>query len=109
MGAFNTVTIYHECANCGHKIPLNVQFKYGDVWQHHYQIGDILQWGKNNIGKPGHKRVVAEAYSEDCSFCGNPGQDYEVWLENDQIIGVKPAEGKFDFVHSEDPYIVLGE
>ncbi len=86
-----------------------VQLKYGDVWQHSYRIGDMLQWGKNSIGKPGYKRVVVEAYSENCPACGNPGQEYEVWLENDRIVEVKPAGGNFDFAHREEPYIVLEE
>jgi hypothetical protein len=109
MGAFNTVTIDYKCQKCGQMISMIIQFKYGDVWQHQYRVGDMIKWNKNNVGEPGHKRVVIEAFSEDCPICGNLGQDFEVWLENDRIIDVKPSGGEFDFVHREEPYIILEE
>jgi hypothetical protein len=109
MGAFNTVTVDQKCNRCGQNTTIKVQFKYGDVWQHQYRIGDVIRWYKNNIGKPGYKHVVADAISEECPNCGNSNQNYEVWLENDRIVKVIPASGKFDFVSEEETYIVLEE
>ena len=43
MGAFNTVRILGTCPSCKNEVNLEVQFKYGDVWQHHYQVGDVTQ------------------------------------------------------------------
>lgn len=37
-------------------------FKYGDSWQHHYVLGDKLNWGGNDVGEPGHKLVVVVGY-----------------------------------------------
>jgi hypothetical protein len=53
MGAFNILVIQIQCKVCQHLLKGNLQFKFGDTWQHQYLIGDKIKWGKNDIGKPG--------------------------------------------------------
>ena len=92
-------------------VNLKVQFKYGDVYQHHYQMGDVIKWDpehpRTNVGTPGHRKVVVEGV-EDCPGCGTEF-DYEVWLENDRIVAVKPTSGNYDFVATDKTYIVVEE
>lgn len=38
---------------------MEIQFKYGDVWQHIYRVGDELSWGGNDIGERSAGTVVA--------------------------------------------------
>ena len=105
MGLFNTVKSQVTCDSCKNELTVNVQFKYGDVYQHHYQLGDVIKWNGNNIGTPGHRKVVVEGV-EDCQICGVEG-DYEVWLENDTIVAVRPASGGYDFTATNEGYIVI--
>ncbi len=107
MSAFNTVKVEHKCASCGHLVELSVQFKYGEVWQYEYEIGDRLKWGKNNIGQPGNKRVVVDGAAERCPVCHAEGADYEVWLEDDRIVSVQPACGRYDFAACHQTFIVV--
>ena len=105
MGAFNTVEILEKCPGCNEEVNLEVQFKYGDTYQHHYRIGDVITWGGNDIGKPACTRVVVSGY-EVCPMC-EAELEYEVWLEKDRIVAVQPATGTYDFVSISRGYIVI--
>jgi hypothetical protein len=61
MGAYNTVMVDWKDPATQETRTLHVQFKYGDVWQHEYRIGDALKWGGNDIGERGAQRVVVDA------------------------------------------------
>lgn len=104
MGAFNTVRILGTCPSCKNEVNLEVQFKYGDVWQHHYQIGDVIKWGGNDIGKPALRKVIVEGFAV-CPTCDSE-LDYEVWLENDKIVAIKLASGTYDLASSPEVYSV---
>jgi hypothetical protein len=85
MSAYNRIELSEReaCPNCGSCIVRIVQFKYGEVWQHTYRVGDPLVWGENNIGAPGHHKVIASAHPEGCPVCGDvPEFRYEVLLED---------------------------
>ncbi|HTX78521.1 MAG TPA: hypothetical protein VMC62_02585 [Longilinea sp.] len=81
MGAFNTVMSEQKCSNCGIVSEFAVQFKYGEVWQHEYVLGDRIIWGKGNIGNQEYKKVVVDGVGEPCPNCHTSGQDFEVWIE----------------------------
>jgi|SRR5665213_794747 len=70
MSAYNTVELPNEeqCPNCGAAVRRRVQFKYGDTWQHHYDVGDVIRWGGNDIGAPG-RLVRVLGYVESCPTC----------------------------------------
>jgi hypothetical protein len=123
MGAVNRVVIERICPNCGNLVEFKVQFKYGNVWEDEYRIGDRLRWGRDfpdkphagqgDVGKPSTRQVVVYGIAEGCPncgySCGPDGElDYEVWVEDDQIVAVRPASGRYVF-EREDPYLVLRE
>ncbi|HEY0735444.1 MAG TPA: hypothetical protein VGD69_11110 [Herpetosiphonaceae bacterium] len=107
MGAFNTVCSHQVCQTCHTRVELVIQFKYGDVWQHSYQVGDPLLWDRNNEGEPGHTLVVLDAIAEACPHCGTEGQEYEVYVAGDTITAVRPASGAYDFATHHVSYLVL--
>jgi hypothetical protein len=107
MGAFNTVEISGTCPCCKNEVNVEVQFKYGDTYQHHYKVGDLITWGGNDRGKPGRSKVVVYGVAV-CPIC-DAELEYEVWLESDRIVAVKPATGTYDFVSEGVGYIVLEE
>jgi hypothetical protein len=107
MGAFNTVVVPWKGPATSTKCELKVQFKYGDVWQHEYQVGDTLNWGGNDVGSREARRVVVDGVLEgEPSIPGVP-EDFEVHIVNNKIDKVIPATGAYDFVHADDTFIIL--
>ena len=109
MSAFNELICETECPHCGATGPFSVQFKYGDTWQDRYVPGEILRWGGNDIGTPGHRKVVLSGIgSEPCESCGTEFVDFFITLESDRLVEVKglkeedPALEKEDFVVVEE-------
>jgi hypothetical protein len=108
VGAFNTVGSVSTCPQCLEEVPINVQFKYGSVWQHHYRIGDILRWGGNDRGQRGEVSVVVDAVAEACPNCGFDGDwDFYVFVTDGRITSVTPADGSLDFVSNGCGYLVM--
>lgn len=110
MGAYNTVGAKQVCPSCHNVVEFKYQFKYGELWQYEYQLGEEIKWGKKNDGKPGARRVVVYAAAEPCPICGyDDVEEYEVWLENDRLVKVIPASGQYNFSQAGNTYIVLDE
>jgi hypothetical protein len=108
MSAFNVVRAELICPNCRKLSEVPVQFKYGSTWQREYAIGDVLSWGKNDIGVPGHETVVADAAAGPCPRCRYDGDwDVEVQIERDRLAAVEPRSGQHDFAREGSPFIVL--
>ena len=107
MGAFNVVILPEKCGNCGQIVNRRVQFKYGEVWQHEYNLGDELIWGAKNIGNPQYRKVVVDGAGENCPNCRAEGNDYEVWITSGKILDVRRATGKYDFVKTHGKYILI--
>lgn len=109
MGAFNIVRVRWHNPSTGSILELNVQFKYGDTWQHTYQVGDVIRWGGNDIGEPGARHVVVDGCL-DASVKGVASPDsFEVHVSNGVIEKVIPATGRFDFTKTGKSFIVLEE
>ena len=66
MSAFNRLHAEVRCPNCGDSSKQLIQFKFGDVWQYDYQLGDILRWGGNAVGRPGLAKVLVSGAGEEC-------------------------------------------
>ncbi len=105
MGAFNTVRADVECPNCQFKSEFEIQFKFGDVWQFEYRVGDRLSWGGNDAGSPGHKKVLLLGMGGPCPNCGENFQLFHILLEMDRIAEVCPATGDYTFDRNE--YLIL--
>ena len=87
-------------------MPLVVQFKYGDCWQHEYVLGETIGWGGNDVGRPGRRRVVVSGAGESCPRCGSNG-DFCVFLFLDRLTSVEPHSGLHDFTAVDEPFIIL--
>lgn len=107
MGLYNTVEISGTCPSCNKDVNLEVQFKYGDMYLHRYKLGDVITSGGIDIGKPGRTRVVVDGIAG-CPGC-DCDLDYEVWLEKDRIVAVKPVTGGYDPASTDEGYIVIEE
>lgn len=107
MGAFNVVSVAARCPACNQTVPVGVQFKYGDTWQHQYRVGDALKWGGNDVGVPGHRRVVVDGVAEPCAKCSSENEwNFYVFLERDVIVAVEPTTGEHRFP-TDRTFIVL--
>lgn len=89
MGAFNTVSLKRllPCERCGDEGFIEVQFKYGDTQQHHYQMGDKILWGGNDIGTPNKGEVALLGTPEYCGVCGLPVPEEYVLLVINGYLG----------------------
>lgn len=95
MGAFNTVTAEAPCPVCGRQAAFEVQFKYGETWQHAYVLGDALKWGGTGAdrGTPGHRRVLVRGIGSRCPHCGSEDKPFTVTMESDRVASVDPLLG----------------
>ena len=109
MSAYNEVSATEEvCPRCESKINRQVQFKYGDTWQHRLVIGDRISWGGNDVGESGHELIVVVGYPGDCSVCGYvPDNTYDVFIRNDVVQDVRPSDGTYDYAGSKQGYFVV--
>lgn len=96
MSAFNILDFVSECPNCKKQGRFSAQFKYGDTWQHRYQVGDLLKWGGNDIGRPGAKRVRVEAIAEPCEHCGTDNLEFDILIEEGVVARVIPIGTRSD-------------
>lgn len=89
MGALNTVHVDMPCRVCGGISRRAIQFRYGDVWQYDYALGDRLRWGGNDVGEPGLAEVVVYGIAEDCPYCEpRVGDEFEILVLSDVLTSV---------------------
>lgn len=108
MSAYNTIETCILCPACQHKLHFNIQFKYGEVWQHHYLIGDVIKWGKNEVGYRGVNQVWVDGVSDACKYCGWFG-DFIIELHNDKIIDIRISGKKNPFKELGLNFIIIDE
>jgi hypothetical protein len=108
MGAFNTVSGTVPCPSCGAVVDVEVQFKYGNTWQFAYKIGEKLRWGGLDVGGPGLGHVVVDGVVEQiCPKCALDEWEVYVHVENDRIIRIENANGRYDFIKLGSSYFVV--
>jgi len=109
MGAFNTVKAHVQCPCCSEHVQIGVQFKYGDTRQHEYELGDMIRWGGNDIGVPRRRAVVIDGVADSpCPTCGHDSEwNFYVFVNDDRIVRVAPANGTHDFATAGHTYIEL--
>jgi hypothetical protein len=91
MSAFNILCFSSECPNCKKLGRFSAQFKYGDTWQHRYEIGDMLKWGGNDIGLRAAKLVRVEAIADPCEHCGTDNLEFDIVIESGVVARVEPV------------------
>lgn len=92
MGLFNTIQIEMPCPAGGERDTFAIQFKYGETYQHEYELGQRIRWGhpKLNQGVPGYRKVQVDACGGDCRHCQVEFFNCAVVLEYGQIVSVEP-------------------
>lgn len=108
MSAYNTVSAKLKCPSCNSEVSVQVQFKFGNTWQFHYEIGDSLRWGGNDVGKPGSKHVVVDGIlAQACPVCQYDDEwNVCVHVEDGRITRLENATGQIDFVRAGSNYVV---
>jgi hypothetical protein len=90
MGAFNTLTAETNCPSCGKIATFDVQFKFGDTWQHRYHLNQTLRWGGNDKGLPGKAKVLVDGVGGPCPHCNTEYLDFDIVIEHDRIVSLGP-------------------
>ncbi|WP_184550208.1 hypothetical protein [Mucilaginibacter sp. FT3.2] len=109
MGTFNTLIAVVDCVNCNKPFTQEIQFKYATVWQYLYNVGDKLTRTNNyyDIGKPGTKvkacGISADNICPNCDFINE--EDFDLFIENDVIIGVNYAEDLSIYFDTEGDFV----
>jgi len=107
MGAFNTIYKIEICKKCNNKVEFEVQFKYGDVWQNHYELGNSLIWGGNDIGKKDYKKVVVEGVA-DCPNCHEEIL-FTIYINNNIISRIELFNDEYYFDNGDADFVILEE
>jgi hypothetical protein len=87
MGAYNTLTINVQCKACGFNYVSALQFKAGEVRQHHYIINDHIR-SNDNDDVIRNRKVMAYGIleNEKCPNCGdNHPEDYDIFIDRGMI------------------------
>ncbi len=92
MGWFNTLIHEVTCRGCGSIYPSRSQFKYGDLWNHEYRIGERIRLKDDSEA---NWEVVAELWCDGCPNCGNK-EVRQIHLRNGTIAGEVPHEEYID-------------
>lgn len=109
MGAYNTVRGHAACPRCGNNVEVVVQFRFGNVWQFEYELGDSIKWGGNAVGSAALPRVVVEGVAEaECRVCGFANEwNLYVHVERDRLVRIETANGAYDFAKEGRGFIAL--
>lgn len=97
MGTFNSVLWVGPCSNCSEIVGREVQFRFGETWQHEYSVGERIVWGRADVGEPGLSVVVVEGFALACPNCGEELGECEILVESDRLKGVRELTGRYDF------------
>lgn len=107
MARYNIVFVPWRDESTGEPFDIKVRFRYGDVWQYEYEMGDALLWGDNDIGAADIKYVVVDGELEGKPPYANFPEQFEVHIVNGRIFQVVPSTGKFDFDQAAEEFIVV--
>jgi hypothetical protein len=105
MGMYSEIRAQLQCDYCGSTNEVRVQFKYGNLYDHEYAVGDKIVWGRFQVGDPSERRVVARGIAG-CPKCGQNAY-FDILIENGCVRSVIPANGLYDYHHGEGNYVVL--
>lgn len=108
MGSFNTLYCHVNCSYCGHEQEALIQFKYGNTWQFKYHIGDVIQWGGNDIGNQHLQSVMAYGIVEStvCINCNKNvlPEEYDITIDSNTITGIRLMENILNYVNANAEY-----
>jgi hypothetical protein len=107
MSAYNTIIFPWKDPESNKSYDLLIQFKYGEVWQHEYKVGDLLKWGANDVGDHSAKKVVVEGVLEGEKLTDKMPEDFEIYIVNNKIENVLPSTHNYDFSKTDNDYLIL--
>ncbi len=107
MSAYNTVTYPWKDPNSGKMYDLQIQFKYGEIWQHEYKVGDLLKWGDNDIGDRSADKVFVEGVLEGEKLTDTMPKNFEIYIGCNKIECILPSSNKYNFLETDNDYIVF--
>ena len=103
MSAFNVLQTRVTCPCCGNAQQADIQFRYGDTWQHTYVVGDRLRWGGNDVGEDGSRLVLVDGVGPQC-ICGTH-LDCEIRIMDGVIAGLQAVGAPREF--PPESYLLL--
>ncbi|MBI3968722.1 MAG: hypothetical protein HY329_24060 [Chloroflexi bacterium] len=106
MGTFNELVTDAACPLCGRLSSFSVQFRYGQVWQHVYRLGDEVIWGDPSVGNPSLPRVLVEGIAGPCVACGADFIEFDVLIADNKLLEVRPL-GVEREAFAPEGYVVL--
>lgn len=109
MGLYSTLVADVRCTNCKQKHKRELQFNFGNVRLLTYQIGDQIQWGGNDEGKPNLSKVQAQAHPDECPNCGFNDDYFEILIEKDVIKDVHWLEDLSSYIKINEYFIIIEE
>ena len=111
MGAYNILNSEVKCSNCQNTYQGKIQFKFGKRFQIQYKIGDKIEWGAYDKGKPGLTKVKIYGILENdlCPICNklNLNNEFDMVVEKDIIIGLHAMENIDIYNATEDGDFVI--
>jgi hypothetical protein len=109
MGLYNTLTVEWNDEAAKEKCNLILQFKYGELWQHEYKIGDSVKWGEQSEGDRTAKEVMVEAILENDDIPNGLSEEFEILIKNNTIQEVRPLLDKMKYFNAGNNYIVINK
>ena len=112
MSSFNILNTIVKCIKCNQEYEAEIQFKFGDVWQHEYKIGDQILWGGNDIGFPNLKQVKVYGVlsKAKCQTCSNETTDeFDIFIESDVINNISPILNGKEYLKGDGNFLIIKE
>jgi hypothetical protein len=102
---YSVVPCEFSCPRCRSVSRSEVQFRYGNLWLHHYAIRDELVWGEPQVGNSYEAMVAVQGLGE-CTQC-KADLEFDVIVEFGAIVSVAPSSGEHDYSAAPDYYVVI--
>ncbi|MFC0518498.1 hypothetical protein ACFFGT_30060 [Mucilaginibacter angelicae] len=107
MSTVNILFAEMACSNCNNLYEQQVQFRFGELWQYSYKMGDRIKRGDEyyDIGKPGLPKVKALGclVNNICPFCGfESPEDCDIIIEFDIIKDIQPLADLSKYTEEND-------
>ncbi|RKG84014.1 hypothetical protein [Corallococcus terminator] len=83
---------------------MEVQFKFGDIWQYEYVLGARILLEKKQEAWVPEKLVIADGIGGPCPACGTEFLDFDVYIQRGVIESVTPHSA--DFTYGAETYVV---
>jgi hypothetical protein len=80
MGSYNILHATTTCPRCGETGPVEIEFTFGQLDFHDYEVGDTIDWGVKGLREPRQRPVGGNFEGEGYVECPVCHKDYWVWI-----------------------------